>query len=47
MIKAFMDAERKAGVASAGMHYLLFQDNLDSQKQPDYINLLKDCALWC
>ena len=25
--------------------YLLFQDNLDSQKQPDYISLLKDLGV--
>ena len=41
VIQPFIEAERKAGVATAGTRYLLFQDNLDSQKQPDYISLLK------
>ena len=40
-----MRAERRAGVASSNTRYLLFQDNLDSQKQPDYINLLKQCGV--
>ena len=33
VIKLFMDAERKAGVASVDMRYLLLQVNLNSQKQ--------------
>ena len=40
-MKPFMEAERKAGVVAAGQRYLLFQDNLDSQKQPGYIDMLK------
>ena len=40
VIKPFIQAERKAGVAAAARRYLLFQDNLDSQKQPAYIALL-------
>ena len=31
--------------ACAPWRYILFQDNLDSQKQPDYINLLKDLGI--
>ena len=42
VIKPFMEAERKAGVADASSRYLLFQDNLDSQKQPGYINKLRE-----
>ena len=38
----FVEAERKAGVADTSTRYLLFQDNLDAQKQPDYIKLLSD-----
>ena len=41
MIKPFIEAERKAGVAGADTRYLLFQDNLDAQKQPEYIDYLK------
>ena len=41
VIQPFIEAERKAGVASAATRYLLFQDNLDAQKQPDYVELLK------
>ena len=33
VIQPFMRAERRAGVASSNTRYLLFQDNLDSQKQ--------------
>ena len=43
-IKPFIEAERRAGVAMRWTRYLLFQDNLDSQKQPEYIDLLKE---WC
>ena len=44
VIKPFIQAERKAGVADASTRYLLFQDNLDAQKQPDYMytNYLHD-----
>ena len=42
VFKPFIQAERKAGVASDTTRYLLFQDNLDSQKQPEYIRFLKD-----
>ena len=42
MVKPFIEAERKAGVASATTRYLLFQDNLDSQKQPEYLDFLKE-----
>ena len=41
----FIAAERKAGVANTTTNYLLFQDNLDSQKQPDYIQMLKDLGM--
>ena len=41
VIQPFIEAERKAGVADADTRYLLFQDNLDSQKQPEYLNFLK------
>jgi hypothetical protein len=41
VIGPFIEAERKAGVASTDTQYVLFQDNLDSQKQPEYISLLK------
>ena len=44
VIKPFIEAERRAGVAMRWTRYLLFQDNLDSQKQPEYIDLLKE---WC
>ena len=44
VIKPFIEAERHAGVAMRWTRYLLFQDNLDSQKQPEYIDLLKE---WC
>ena len=42
VVQPFVEAERKAGVATANTRYLLFQDNLDSQKQPDYIAMLKE-----
>ena len=42
VIKPFIEAERKAGVADASTRYLLFQDNLDSQKQQDYIDFLAE-----
>ena len=41
VIKPFIEPERKAGVADESTHYLLFQDNLDAQKQPAYIDALK------
>jgi hypothetical protein len=41
VVKPFIESERKAGVADATTRYLLFQDNLDAQKQPDYIDFLK------
>ena len=44
VIKPFIEAERKEGVADSSSRYLLFQDNLDAQKQPDYIQYLRD---WC
>ena len=41
-MQPFMDAEHNAGVATDAQRYLLLlEDNLDSQKQPDYIDLLK------
>ena len=45
MIKPFMKAERRAGVARADTRYLLFQDNLDAQKQPGYLNKLRACGV--
>ena len=45
VIKPFIQAERKAGVASASTRYLLLEDNLDSQKQPDYLEFLKKWAV--
>ena len=45
VIKPFVEAERKAGVADSSTRYLLFQDNLDSQKQPEYIEYLRDCGV--
>ena len=42
----FIEAERKAGVATAGTNYVLFQDILDSQKQPNYIQKLKDLGFY-
>ena len=45
MTKPFIEAERKAGVATTSTRYLLFQDNLDAQKQPDYIQKLKDLGI--
>ena len=45
VIKPFIQAERKAGVADEASRYLLFQDNLDSQKQPDYIKFLKQWSV--
>ena len=45
VMQPFIEAERKAGVASETTRYMLFQDNLDSQKQPDYLNLLNDLCI--
>ena len=45
VIEPFIKAERRAGVADDATRYLLLQDNLDSQKQPEYINLLKKWAV--
>ena len=47
VIKPFIEAERAAGIARDDARYLLFQDNLDAQKQPDYINYLKVHACMC
>ena len=41
-MEPFIQAERKAGVADASTRYLLFQDNLDSQKQPGYVGFLAE-----
>lgn len=40
VIKPFMNAERKAGVVHSSYRYVLFEDNLDAQKQPEYIAAL-------
>ena len=45
VMQPFMDSEHNAGVANDAQRYLLIQDNLDSQKQPDYIDLLKFIGL--
>ena len=45
VIKPFIEAERAAGVAKDTSRYLLFQDNLDAQKQPEYIKYLHDWAV--
>ena len=45
VIEPFIKAERRAGVADDATRYLLLQDNLDSQKQPEYISLLKKWAV--
>ena len=37
----FIKAERLAGVKTETTRYLLFQDNLDAQKQPAYLDALK------
>ena len=37
----FIKAERKAGIMTDNTRYMLFQDNLDAQKQPAYLDLLK------
>ena len=42
VIQPFIESERKAGVATPNTRYILFQDNLDAQKQPDYVNFLKE-----
>ena len=42
VIKPFIEAECNAGVASSSDRYLLFQDNLDAQKQPEYIRYLRE-----
>ena len=41
VVKPFIEAERKAGVATDETRYLLFQDNLNAQKAPEYIKYLK------
>ena len=45
VIKPFIEAERKAGAAVDSTRYLLFQDNLDSQKQPAYIDALAELGV--
>lgn len=45
VIGPFIKAERRAGVADEATCYLLFQDNLDSQKQPEYLAALKRWAV--
>jgi hypothetical protein len=42
VMKPFIESERKAGVCGEQDRYLLFQDNLDAQKQPDYLSTLAD-----
>ena len=45
VIKPFIQAERRAGVADEATRYMLLRDNLDSQKQPAYIDFLKEWAV--
>ena len=40
--QTFIEAERNAGVADVSTRYLLFQENIDAQKQPEYIKFLRD-----
>jgi len=42
VMKPFIEAERKAGVCGERDRYLMFQDNLDAQKQPEYLDYLRD-----
>jgi hypothetical protein len=39
--KPVIDADIAAGVSDADSRYLLFQDNLDAQCQPEYLDFLK------
>ena len=41
VMKPFVEAERAAGVADESTRYLLFEDNLDAQKTPEYIEALR------
>lgn len=45
VIKPFMASQRAAGVADESTRYLLFQDNLDAQKEQAYIDALKACGV--
>ena len=45
VLKPFVQAERAAGVMSDSDRYLLFEDNLDAQKQPEYISALNAIAI--
>jgi hypothetical protein len=45
VIVPFMAAQRAAGVADESTRYLLFQDNLDAQKEQTYIDALKACGV--
>ena len=42
VVKPFIESELKAGVCGDDDRYLMFQDNLDAQKQPDYLAYLQE-----
>ena len=45
VMKPFIEAERAAGVADQSARYLLFEDNLDAQKTPEYIEALRGISI--
>jgi hypothetical protein len=40
-----VEADRKAGVGGENSRYLLIQDNLDAQCQPEYLEMLRDLGV--
>jgi hypothetical protein len=45
IIKPLVEADRKAGVANENSRYLLIQDNLDAQCQPEYLEMLRNLGV--
>ena len=45
VMKPFVEAQLAAGVADSSTRYLLFEDNLDAQKLPAYIDYLKGISI--
>jgi hypothetical protein len=45
VIKPLVEADRKAGVGGENSRYLLIQEHLDAQCQPEYLETLRDLGV--
>jgi hypothetical protein len=45
VIKPLVEADRAAGVADENSRYMLIQDNLDAQCQPEYLEMLRELGV--